>query len=272
MNMPGAKAEGKSEKYYKYAFNAAKSNFAEVAYLLYIKCFKLAGDISKFNGNNINSSYFKSIDPHNYQAILDILAANNVIVINNSYAAKRFSKSFILHHDIIYSINDSKYKFNYNSTLIDLSSYQHLYKMFQPFPSIYVDQTRSDNVLREEKFNKNKREYKKTYEDKEMEKTNYQMLTYDEKSLIEYCAGDELMEYYYRQKLKDLIIMLKPYGIKVETANTVNVAPVSVVKNEEISPQVKAAIIAAISAYYFTNENKSTCDFIVKKIKRINRY
>ena len=59
---------------------------------------------------------------------------------------------------------------------------------------------------------------------------------------------------------------------KVETANTVNIAPVSVVKNEEISPQVKAAIIAAISAYYFTNENKSTCDFIVKKIKRINRY
>ena len=41
------------------------------------------------------------------------------------------------------------------------------------------------------------------------------------------------------------------------------------VKNqkEEISPEVKAAIVAVISAYYF--EKKSTCDFVVKKIKRI---
>ena len=37
--------------------------------------------------------------------------------------------------------------------------------------------------------------------------------------------------------------------------------------SEEISPQIKAAIVAVISAYYF--ETKSTCDFVVKKIKRI---
>ncbi len=42
-----------------------------------------------------------------------------------------------------------------------------------------------------------------------------------------------------------------------------------IVKNqsEEISPEIKAAIVAVISAYYF--ETKSTCDFVVKKIKRI---
>lgn len=195
-----SRAEGKQGKYFDQSFNAAKRNFTEVSYLLYIKCFKLADDVSKFNGNNINSSWFKCIDRDNYSSILNILSANNVIVINNVYSAKRFSKSYMLHHDIIYSINDSKYKFNYNSTLIDLSSYQHLYKMFQPFPSIYVYEPKTE----EEKFNKDKREYKKNIEEYEMENTNYQQLTYDEEELINYCAGDELMEHYYRQKLKDL--------------------------------------------------------------------
>ncbi len=35
---------------------------------------------------------------------------------------------------------------------------------------------------------------------------------------------------------------------------------------EEIPAHVKAAIIAAISAYYFNSQSK--CDFVVKKIKR----
>ena len=37
-------------------------------------------------------------------------------------------------------------------------------------------------------------------------------------------------------------------------------------ENEEIPAHVKAAIIAAISAYYFNSQSK--CDFVVKKIKR----
>lgn len=36
----------------------------------------------------------------------------------------------------------------------------------------------------------------------------------------------------------------------------------------EISLEVKAAIIAAISAYYFA-ESEKKCDFVVKKIKRL---
>ena len=43
-------------------------------------------------------------------------------------------------------------------------------------------------------------------------------------------------------------------------------APVSVAE-EEISDEVKAAIIAAIMAYY--NAEKPKCEFVVKKIKRI---
>ena len=42
-----------------------------------------------------------------------------------------------------------------------------------------------------------------------------------------------------------------------------------VVVEEGIPEKVKVAIIAAISAYYFNNnENKSNCDFVVRKIKR----
>ena len=38
--------------------------------------------------------------------------------------------------------------------------------------------------------------------------------------------------------------------------------------NGEIPLEVKAAIVAAISAYYFT-ESEKKCDFVVKKIKRL---
>ena len=42
-----------------------------------------------------------------------------------------------------------------------------------------------------------------------------------------------------------------------------------VVVEEGIPEHVKVAIIAAISAYYFNNEeSKSNCDFVVRKIKR----
>ena len=41
-------------------------------------------------------------------------------------------------------------------------------------------------------------------------------------------------------------------------------------QSDEIPDTVKAAIIAAISAYYFVEEgSKSKCDFVVKRIKRI---
>jgi sodium pump decarboxylase gamma subunit len=42
-------------------------------------------------------------------------------------------------------------------------------------------------------------------------------------------------------------------------------------KEEELPTHIKAAIVAAISAYYFTANANSTskCDFVVKKIKRI---
>lgn len=47
----------------------------------------------------------------------------------------------------------------------------------------------------------------------------------------------------------------------------VEVKPVEAQNNEEIPTHVKVAIITAISAYYFNQ--KSKCDFVVKKIKKI---
>ncbi|MBO5888798.1 MAG: OadG family protein [Clostridia bacterium] len=46
-------------------------------------------------------------------------------------------------------------------------------------------------------------------------------------------------------------------------------APVPVVQSDDVPEHVKVAIIAAISAYYYADEPKSTCDFIVRRIKRI---
>lgn len=41
------------------------------------------------------------------------------------------------------------------------------------------------------------------------------------------------------------------------------------VNEDDIDEKVKVAIIAAISAYYFNNNESKKCDFVVKKIKRL---
>ena len=58
---------------------------------------------------------------------------------------------------------------------------------------------------------------------------------------------------------------------KVEKKEVKNEPVKEEVQSDEISDTVKAAIIAAISAYYFVGEEgaKSKCDFVVKRIKRI---
>ena len=61
-------------------------------------------------------------------------------------------------------------------------------------------------------------------------------------------------------------IMNKPKE-KVKDVNAETVPQPVATVSEEIPDHIKAAIVAVISAYYF--ESKSSCDFVVKKIKRI---
>lgn len=54
---------------------------------------------------------------------------------------------------------------------------------------------------------------------------------------------------------------------KAEPKATPAPAVATVTETEEVPDQVKAAIVAAIMAYY--NAEKPQCEFVVKKIKRI---
>ncbi len=57
---------------------------------------------------------------------------------------------------------------------------------------------------------------------------------------------------------------------KVKEVKVEKVIETALVKNDDEVPEhVKAAIIAAIMAYYDKNEPKSKCDFIVRRIRRI---
>ncbi len=58
----------------------------------------------------------------------------------------------------------------------------------------------------------------------------------------------------------------KPIKVKEEKP-----APITtpVTNNDDVPEHVKVAIIAAIMAYYEEEQPKSTCDFIVRRIKRI---
>lgn len=62
-------------------------------------------------------------------------------------------------------------------------------------------------------------------------------------------------------------IMNKSTEEKKEEIKVEIVSEPTVTQSEELPDHIKAAIVAVISAYYF--DRKSTCDFKVKKIKRI---
>lgn len=196
-------AEGKSGRYFTQAFNAAKRKFTEIAYLIYLRCTKNLHCDDSFVGNNIHTDIIRAIDSHNYTKILSCLEDNEVIVVNNTYKVNDFSKSFIIHPSMRIKVNNSRYKFNYKSTLVDLNKFKHLHKMIQSLPSIYVAQP----TIEEEKMvklNKENRKYKREIKEEQMKNTEYQKLTYDEDSLIKYCQGDEVMEVVFRMKLKQL--------------------------------------------------------------------
>jgi hypothetical protein len=197
------KALGKQGRYYTQSFNAAKANFTELSYFLYFRLFKLSVNPSAFEVNHIDRSTLKAFT-NNYKEILKSLVDNDVLIVNSCYKVNGFSKSFIFSKYTLSLINNSRLKFNYKSTLIDISKYHTLYESLSSFPSIYVSQPTNEEEI-EAKFNKDKRrEYKTTHPEEEVENMNYNKLTYDKKALQEYCAGDELMEHYYTQKLKGL--------------------------------------------------------------------
>ena len=58
----------------------------------------------------------------------------------------------------------------------------------------------------------------------------------------------------------------KPIKVKEEKPAP---APAPVIESDDVPEHVKVAIIAAIMAYYKEEQPKSTCDFIVRRIKRI---
>ena len=53
-----------------------------------------------------------------------------------------------------------------------------------------------------------------------------------------------------------------------ETETTAEITTQVAVEEEGIPAEIKVAIIAAVTSYYFT-EQKSKCDFVVKKIRRL---
>lgn len=62
-------------------------------------------------------------------------------------------------------------------------------------------------------------------------------------------------------------IIHKFFDREKKSKKTENVEIPSTNESEEIPDEVKAAIIAAVSMYYFNTTKK--CDFIVKKIKKL---
>lgn len=65
----------------------------------------------------------------------------------------------------------------------------------------------------------------------------------------------------------DNLAFLSRIGKKKKTGNTAPVHDIKSNDGEEVSDEVKAAIIAALMAYY--TEEKPECEFKVRRIKRI---
>ena len=190
-------------RYKTQSFNSTKKNYTNIALFFYLNSFKFSPNSLDFNFNRFSSSEFKKISKKQYKEIIEDLAENKIIVVNNSYSNndEGFSKSYLITSNILSDIKESKFKFNYKSELIVIPN---ILLSVGRVPSIICGNIYKSVDLIGADETKLDKEYNRTITTEEMKNTEYSKLTYDEEALKEYCCGDEMMEVFLRNKLRKL--------------------------------------------------------------------
>lgn len=185
------------QKSYARVFNSTYSVYYNISVYLYIRLNKLSANKTDFSFNRISSLRLRKFSCKLYKSVLDNLIDNQIIVRNNHYfnSPSGFSKSFLIHKNLIRKINEEKQKFQYKFNKIDVPS-----KVISIGKLISI----SENKTTITKLCLNRYYRTNSPIDELIHHTHYNELTYQENQLNSFCKDDEILYNSMKKKLNRL--------------------------------------------------------------------
>ena len=193
---------------YDKVYSSAYDVYYSIGVFLYIKLYKRSPNPNDFNFNRIHSGLLKRFSCKLYHKIVLDLEKNEIIRVNNHYnwiAEKNnvkiptFSKSFMLSSNVIRMIHQAEAKMTEDSLIYVPNRILKLFPMNEEVDSNV--QNNADHRLN--------RILKETKEEHVSTVNFYNELKFDEKSLVDFCNKDDILEYFLRKDLKRLNEMPK---------------------------------------------------------------
>lgn len=187
------RSQSYSLKYRTKVFNSTFNVYYNIGIFLYIRLLKITRNKINFKYNHIDSVLLKKFSCKLYKQILDDLIIHKIIIRNNHYFhhPNGFSKSFLIHKQLINKIDNSKYKLSYELESIVV-------------PQKIIDITKYSSISGEDDFLKVRKLNR--FNGWNQFETNfyYNQLKYDEKSLNEFCNNDDFLYIHFKKKLNSL--------------------------------------------------------------------
>lgn len=193
-----ARAQSFPKRFQKKVFNSAYQVFQNISLYLYLKLNKATLDKTNFKFNHIYSKDLKKFSCKLYHKIIQILSENNIIKVNNHYfhgePTISFSKSYLIHKDIFYSIDESKRKLKYQLKEIEIP--EKIVKIL----NVKSINNEDDSIDTQKKLNRFNRGNQPKNEVSKI-RYYYNQLQYDENKLNEYCDKDDFLYNYNKRRL-----------------------------------------------------------------------
>lgn len=189
------------EKSRKKVYKSTLEVFKSISLYLYLRLSKASPDKTSFKFNHISSIDIKKLSCKLYKKVLRALEESYIIKANSHYyhgkARTPFTKSYLIHRDILHKIDETKRKLEYRIAEVEIP--EKVEKVLR-VSGVIVQQGSLDSCAKLNRFNR--REYPKREVSRPV--SYYSQLEYDEKKLDEFCDRDEFLYNYSLRRLRKL--------------------------------------------------------------------
>lgn len=174
--------------------------YYNIGLFLYLKLNKTSLDKTSFKNNNISSQVLKKFSCKLYHQILLDLEKHSIIKINNHYCNFKhltpFTKSFVIHKNILHEIDEQKQKFKFERVQIIIPEKVAKFLNVKDIPSDDIENLPNTKLNR---FNGKERQ-----EESSNELSFYDKLEYSVNDLDKICENDEFLFTYTLNRLERL--------------------------------------------------------------------
>ena len=201
-----ARVDSCNTKYKKKVFNSAYDVYRNIGLYMYIQLYTQSYNARDFKFNHLFCLDLKKFSARFYKKVLLDMEKQKLIVINNHYLNAKdkktsFTKSYLIHRDVMKKMDDAKEKLIYQTVEIDV-------------PEKVEKVLCKEKVSKPEEVKEARTILTRFNEQQQNESDSrclefYERLDYDEKALREYCGNDDLKFDKFQSKLYRLNVNAK---------------------------------------------------------------